>query len=107
MRILECLTGAQGSAAKSRAIQHSTVPHQYCCATYGKMALECVTHEPWKVGEEREPATREVNLQNRFLLYVCAEHLCSIPSPYVADLGIFFFLMASQMHINIENYNKF
>lgn len=59
------------------------------------------------MAEEREPATREVKIQNMFLLNVCAEHLCSIPSGYVADLCIFFCLVGFQMHINTESYDEF
>lgn len=101
MRILECFTHTQSSATQSCAIQTSIAV----------LRVErwpwTITHGPWKVTEERERATREVDLQNMFLLNVCAEYFHSLPSCYVAGLCIFFSLMGSQMHINTESYNKF
>lgn len=84
VRILECFTHTQSSATQSCAIQTSIA------APHVERWSWTITHGPWKVTEEREPATREVNLPNMFLLNVCAEFLRLIPSCYVADMCIFF-----------------
>lgn len=113
MRILECLTGTQGSAAKSCAIQHSTVPHQYCCAT---PVLLC---HMWKDGlgmcytwtSKRGRGGRTSHEGSKLTKHVFIKSMCWASLLNIFSLcswsGHFFFLMGSQRHINIESYNKF
>lgn len=103
VRILECFTHTQGSAAQSFLVQHSTVPNQYWHAS-----LETW---PWTVALESVRAQRSSHKGSNPIKHVFIKHMwwVSLLNTFLLCSWFvrFFFLMGSQMHINTESYNEF